>query len=184
MVLRVNGQKNISGFTLIELLVVIAIIGLISTISVISFNKIRSQARDARRLSDVKSLATALEFYYNDFGMFPQCRACSSQPNGVIDTPPYTEVNPVTGWQNCLGTKLAPYMSSIPIDPINKSGREYCYYSYFHPTQNMITISYYLENSNPNQSSAAFRGLNLYGMYSYSIILQPYGVTCSNGYCN
>jgi len=49
------------GFTLIELLVVIAIIGLLSTMAVIQLNDARAKARDARRISDVKQLATIIE---------------------------------------------------------------------------------------------------------------------------
>lgn len=49
------------GFTLIELLVVIAIIGLLSTMAVIQLNDARAKARDAKRISDVKQLATILE---------------------------------------------------------------------------------------------------------------------------
>jgi prepilin-type N-terminal cleavage/methylation domain-containing protein len=51
---------NKKGFTLIELLVVIAIIGLLSTMAVVSLNSARMKSRDARRLSDVKQLATMM----------------------------------------------------------------------------------------------------------------------------
>ena len=63
--------KQGQGFTLIELLVVIAIIGLLSTLSVVSLNNARSRARDARRVSDIKQMQTALELYYNDVGTYP-----------------------------------------------------------------------------------------------------------------
>lgn len=49
------------GFTLIELLVVIAIIGLLSSLAVVSLNSAREKARDARRVSDVRQLATLIE---------------------------------------------------------------------------------------------------------------------------
>lgn len=55
-----------SGFTLIELLVVISIIGLLSTLAVVSLNNARAKARDARRLSDLKAVQTALEIYRDD----------------------------------------------------------------------------------------------------------------------
>lgn len=54
------------GFTLIELLVVISIIGLLSTLAVVSLNNARAKARDARRLSDLKAIQTALEIYRDD----------------------------------------------------------------------------------------------------------------------
>ena len=64
-------KKNTKGFTLIELLVVIAIIGLLSTLSIVALNNARARARDARRLSDIKQMQTALELYYNDNGIYP-----------------------------------------------------------------------------------------------------------------
>ena len=51
------------GFTLIELLVVIAIIGLLSTLAVVALNNARMKSRDAKRVSDVKQIQTALELY-------------------------------------------------------------------------------------------------------------------------
>jgi type II secretory pathway pseudopilin PulG len=44
-----------------ELLVVIAIIGLLSAIVLASLNTARSKGRDAARVSDVKSIETAME---------------------------------------------------------------------------------------------------------------------------
>lgn len=58
-------QTN-KGFTLIELLVVIAIIGLLSTLAVVALNSAREKSRDAKRISDVKQIQTALELYYSD----------------------------------------------------------------------------------------------------------------------
>ena len=59
-------MNNRKGFTLIELLVVITIIGLLATIVLVSLNTARSKARDARRLADLRQVALALEFYYDD----------------------------------------------------------------------------------------------------------------------
>lgn len=64
-------KNNKPGFTLIELLVVIAIIGLLSTLSIIALNSARARSRDARRISDVKQIQTALEMYYNLADKYP-----------------------------------------------------------------------------------------------------------------
>lgn len=66
--LRNTKQK---GFTLIELLVVIAIIGLLASVVLLSLNSARQKSRDAKRLADVRQVASALELYYNDCQAYP-----------------------------------------------------------------------------------------------------------------
>lgn len=66
---------NKKGFTLIELLVVIAIIGLLSTLAVVALNNARQKARDARRLSDIKQIQTALELSYTNNSTYPAALA-------------------------------------------------------------------------------------------------------------
>ncbi len=62
---------NKKGFTLIELLVVIAIIALLSTLAVVALGSARQKARDAKRLSDIKQVQTALELYFTDKSGYP-----------------------------------------------------------------------------------------------------------------
>jgi prepilin-type N-terminal cleavage/methylation domain-containing protein len=62
---------NKKGFTLIELLVVIAIIGLLSTMAVVALNNARTKSRDAKRVSDIKQIQTALEMYFTDQNNYP-----------------------------------------------------------------------------------------------------------------
>ena len=64
-------NKNQSGFTLIELLVVIAIIGLLASIVLLALNGARAKSRDAKRIADVRQIASALELFYNDFNSYP-----------------------------------------------------------------------------------------------------------------
>ena len=109
-------NKNKSGFTLIELLVVIAIIGLLSTLSVLALNAARARARDAKRISDVQQMQTALEMYYNDTNTYPATASVApglSIATGgntymsIVPTPPA----PVDG-SACPATTAYTYASS------------------------------------------------------------------------
>jgi prepilin-type N-terminal cleavage/methylation domain-containing protein len=91
-------QKS-KGFTLIELLVVVAIIGVLATIVLSSLSNARAQARDARRISEMKNFETALEMYYLDYNQYPGVGA-STYGGGNINIA-------------TLEIAMAPY---IPID--------------------------------------------------------------------
>jgi len=59
------------GFTLIELLVVIAIIGILASVVLASLSDARGSARDSQRISDIRSVITALEIYRTREGQYP-----------------------------------------------------------------------------------------------------------------
>lgn len=105
-------KKTQKGFTLIELLVVIAIIGILSTLAVISLNNARTKAKDAKMVSDIKSIQTALELYYNDYNSYP-----ATLGNSIAS-----------------GTQV--YMQQVPNDP---SGAAYGYNS---TTTSGVTTTY------------------------------------------
>ncbi len=88
------------AFTLIELLVVIAIIGILATLAVVSLQNARKNARDAKRIADVKQMQTALELYYNDIGQYPL--------TGEIDT--------------SIATGSNTYMATVPTAPTPADG--------------------------------------------------------------
>ncbi|MDD4272002.1 MAG: prepilin-type N-terminal cleavage/methylation domain-containing protein [Patescibacteria group bacterium] len=90
-------MKKQQGFTLIELLVVIAIIGLLSTLAVVALNNARMKSRDAKRVSDIKQIQTALELYYNDVNAYPD--ATMLAPNAAISSSGVT------------------YMAAVPSNP-------------------------------------------------------------------
>jgi type II secretion system protein G len=101
------------GFTLIELLVAIAIIGLLSSVVLASLSAAREKSRDARRMSDLRQIQRAMEFYYDDNGYYPRE---GDGANGLI------------GEGAGLDTMLAPYLSVIPHDPLGPGSGTYNYY--------------------------------------------------------
>ncbi len=99
------------GFTLIELLVVISIIALLSSIVLTSVNSARAKARDARRIADLDQIRTALEFYFDANGYYPQSD-CGWDCNGYRYS--YSD----SSW-NALAADLQPYLPTLPKDPLN-----------------------------------------------------------------
>ncbi|MDD4412483.1 MAG: type II secretion system protein [Patescibacteria group bacterium] len=59
------------GFTLIELLVVIVVIGILATLATVGMKSARSKATDSKKVSEVRSVSTALEMYMMDEGQYP-----------------------------------------------------------------------------------------------------------------
>ena len=102
-----------SGFTLIELLVVISIISLLSSIVLTSVNSGRIKARDARRIADLDQIRTALEFFYDANGFYPQSN-CGWDCNEY-------RYSYNSSW-DALANDLRPYISTLPKDPLNTGG--------------------------------------------------------------
>lgn len=83
------------GFTLIEMLIVIAIISILSVTGYLYFQGQLVHARDAKRKTDLDTLRKVFEDYYNDHDAYPDENALN----------------------NC-GNTIAPYLLSIPCDPV------------------------------------------------------------------
>lgn len=102
-----------SAFTLIELLVVIAIIGVLSSVVMASVSSAREGGRDARRLTDLRSIRNALELYYSDHGEYPPT-TCPCNAGGWETS----DAGDPSDWLQ----DLAPYFPNgqVPVDPINR----------------------------------------------------------------
>ncbi|PIR41262.1 MAG: hypothetical protein COV31_02555 [Candidatus Yanofskybacteria bacterium CG10_big_fil_rev_8_21_14_0_10_46_23] len=109
---RRNKEK---GFTLVELLVVIAIIGVLSTLLLLQLGTARAKARDAKRISDINNLRSAVELYFDDFGQYP--------PD------PLTAADLVTN----------NYITQVPVDPLDGGA-----YEYVVDTSNSRRLGYHL----------------------------------------
>lgn len=106
------------GFTLIEILIVVAIIAILSSVVLIGLGPTQRIGRDARRLSDLRQVQTALELYFNKCGYYPGT-AQSGSPCG-----PYSQISSWSGLQTALtGSSIG--VSQISNDPT--AGRNYLY---------------------------------------------------------
>ncbi len=102
------------GFTLIEVSVVVVIVVTLSLVAFYSLRPVRVASRDAKRLSDVHTLQTALSQYYERNSFYP-----------TFITPGSALVSPAGG---------AKYLDTIPSNalPYNDNGclnRDYSYKS-------------------------------------------------------
>jgi prepilin-type N-terminal cleavage/methylation domain-containing protein len=59
------------GFTIVELLIVIVVIGILAALVLNTFSGVQRRARDTERQTDINSIATQLEVYYNDNTGYP-----------------------------------------------------------------------------------------------------------------
>ena len=125
------------GFTLIELLVVISIIGLLSTLAVVALGSARAKSRDARRVSDVKQIQTALELY-RDSTTAQTYPAAPAGNLGEASSGAFCLNS--SGWiatTNCAGA----YMAQVPSDPAIAT----YHYTYTRPTTDTYSIAFTLE---------------------------------------
>ena len=104
-----NDAKYKRGFTLIELLVVISIIGLLSSVVLASLTSARVRARDAKRKTTLRELATANELRFNSV------EAYANTYGWVHNAPPFAELVPA-------------YIPMVSYDPLYPSGPNYQYW--------------------------------------------------------
>lgn len=104
-IMRLIKKRN-KAFSMIELLIVIAIITFLSGIIFVYANDARIKARDAKRLSDLRTLQTAIEI---------------TKKNSDNDVAPMPQ-----SWSE-FKTILAQEISKIPSDPQNSNEYHYVY---------------------------------------------------------
>ncbi len=77
-------MKKARGFTLIELLVVVSIVGTLSSIIMAPFNESRKKSRDSKRISEIKSIESALSIYADDHsGCYPDGSSYTNDENSI-----------------------------------------------------------------------------------------------------
>lgn len=92
---------NKKGFTLIELLIVVTIIGILAVALVPRIIGGSSSARDSRRMTDVQTVASGLEYYLLENGNFSAI--------GSVSTPVCAAT---------LAADLTGFVKQLPADPL------------------------------------------------------------------
>jgi prepilin-type N-terminal cleavage/methylation domain-containing protein len=111
--------KNSTGFTLIELMVVISIIGLLSAVVYANFNDARAQSRDKVRMTSLKEVQLALEFYKAQNGGYPP--AGCSVANTNFAGPGTASVSGLTACSAYITGLVPDFISALPTDPNQES---------------------------------------------------------------
>ncbi|MFH1769463.1 MAG: type II secretion system protein [Parcubacteria group bacterium] len=109
---------NSKGFTLVELIVSIAIVGILVVMINIRLDTVRANDRNAKRLSDLLYISTALEMYYDDNDEYPQ---------GCLGTSPSGHGSDFGDCDTNYITNLINYIDPLPIDPSGDDQYGYTY---------------------------------------------------------
>lgn len=72
--------KKQVGFTIVELLIVIVVIAILATISIVVYNGVQNRAYNVSIQSDLKNIATKIELYKAEQGVYPAATTAALQP--------------------------------------------------------------------------------------------------------
>ncbi len=102
-------------------MVVIAIIGVLSSVVLVSLNVAKLKANDAKRVSDLHAIQTALEMYATDHNAYPVTTTWSS----------LCAAWPDQGGGNVIPGLVPTYIPKMPSDPAMDTSGSLCCYLYY-----------------------------------------------------
>lgn len=137
-------QKKKPGFTLIEILLVIGIIAVLATVVVVALDPAKrfADARNARRLSDIESILSAVQQYIVDNkGALPSGLDMTERQLGTASSGCAVSGNCGVTVDACLdmSSDLAKYLKEVPYDPGNGTSST-THYSIGANANNIVTV--------------------------------------------
>lgn len=109
-------MKREGGFTLMEMIIVVAIMLILTGIGFSNYIFSIAKSHDARRKSDLATIAKAIQAFANDFGSYPLAAsgkliACDYNNTGLIAC---VWGQPMAAFIN---NKVVSYLGELPADP-------------------------------------------------------------------
>lgn len=115
-------MNNKRGFTLIEVLIVVSIIGLLASVVLVGLGGVRSRGKDARRVTDLKSLQNGLELYYAKIQSYPDNLDALKTANiGITKLPSDPDASKSYKYSRCdsgLSYVLGADLDALQDDPM------------------------------------------------------------------
>lgn len=127
--------KKYPGLTAIELIIVVGTLVFLALLFSFSLNASQDQIRDAKRVADVNTIQTAVEFYYNANGQYP-----------IVETEPGNQ------WGN-LDDLLAEYLPEGELPQPPTGGENYVYLNSGREPQHFVVGAVLEQGSNKNLSN-------------------------------
>lgn len=134
------------GFTLIELLLVVGIIAVLAGVVFVALDPAKRfrDSRDARRLTDIENILSAVHQYVVDNqGAFPAGIDTSKRQIGTASGGCQISGACEGSVDECvdLSQSLAKYLKTIPVDPAGGGTQERTHYAIQIDSNNLITVT-------------------------------------------
>lgn len=127
---KARGKTSTAVIIIVCVFIGIAVIGLLSSVVLLALNSARAKSRDAKRIADVRQVASALELYFNDKNSYPASLPLLTPTYiGVLPTAPTPSDGECTTSQNtykyifltsntyiltfCLGADTGGYSAGV-----------------------------------------------------------------------
>lgn len=138
--------KNIQkGFTTFELLITLSVVAILTTFIILPLRNVEKVTRDTRRLADLDTIYRALLFYETKNGSYPILEQGNiltpflEYPSSIVTSSVDGVIEKSLPWST-LQKKLAPYLGSLPKDPLNNETYLYGYVVYLDSKGDLITL--------------------------------------------